>query len=165
MKLRTKLSVAECKTRLGSATDLRGLALSWEAAGAGAGAVVGEFRGSAFRLHTRKYYSNSFAPFFYGNLTEAGGGAIIEGDFRMNPFVRLSVLFWLAFLVLFGLSALIVPAEANLGKQKGRGWFFAALFLLAFLGLAFVQLGKWLTRGEEKVILAFLQSTLEAGDE
>jgi len=91
MKLRTKLSLAECRERLGSATDLRGLALSWD--GEGPGTVVGEFRGSMFRLHTRKYYNNAFAPFFYGKLTEADGGAILEGGFRMNPFVRLSMLF------------------------------------------------------------------------
>jgi hypothetical protein len=164
MKLRTKLSLAECRERLGSATDLRGLALSWD--GEGPGTVVGEFRGSMFRLHTRKYYNNAFAPFFYGKLTEADGGAILEGGFRMNPFVRLSMLFLISCVLLFGAAAIIVPAPAQpSGGVGGRGWFFGGLALAAILGVGLVQAGKWLGRGEQEVIHAFLKSTLEADDE
>jgi hypothetical protein len=163
MKLRTKLSLAECRRRLGSSTDLRGMALSWDAEAPGA--VLGEFRGPVFRLHTPKYYRNSFAPFFYGKLTEADGGAMLEGDFRMNPFVRLFMVFWLSFILLFAAGALIVPAQAHSASGLGRGWFFAGLVLLAILGGGLVQVGKWSGRGDEEVIHSFLKSTLEASDE
>jgi hypothetical protein len=160
MKLRTKLSVADCRKRLASATDLGGLALSWDANGPGA--VVGEFRGPLFRLHTKKYYSNSFAPFFYGKLAEADGGAILEGGFRMHPFIRLFMVFWFAFLLLFGAGGLIVPALPHPAVGIGRSCFFSVLALLAVVGVGLIQLGKWLGRGEKEVILSFLETTLEA---
>jgi hypothetical protein len=163
MKLRTKLSIAECRSRLGSATDLGGMALSWDSAIPGA--VVGEFRGQVFRLHTPKYYKNAFAPFFYGQLSAADGGTTLEGNFRMHPFVRLFVVFWYSFLILFGVAALIVPAAKIPASGISRTWYFAGLGLLAILGLAVVQIGKWLGNGEQGVIHSFLKSTLEATDE
>lgn len=163
MTLRTKLSLEDCKARLRSATDLRGLALSWDAKTPGT--VVGEFRGSAFRLHTMKYYNNPFAPLFYGNLTDGDGGAILEGRFRMNPLVRLCMLFWLAFLVLFGVGAIIVPAPLHPFGGIGRGWLFAGLAFLALLGVGLIALGKWLGRSEEAVVHSFLKNTLVGGQE
>jgi hypothetical protein len=163
MKLRTKLSVAECRTRLGSATDLGGMALSWDSAAPSA--VMGEFRGPVFRLHTKKYYSNSFTPFFYGKLTEADGGAVLEGDFRLHPFIRLFMLFWFSFLILFGASAIIVPPMPSPTGGVNRHFFYMGLALLTILGLGFVQFGRWLARGEREVIHSFLKSTLEANDQ
>jgi hypothetical protein len=163
MKLRTKLSIAECRARLGSATDLGGMALSWDSAGPGA--VLGEFRGSVFRLHTRKYYQNSFVPFFYGRLSSVDGGAILEGSYRLHPFVRLFLVFWFSFLILFGLAAIIVPAAVHPASGISRNWFFAGLALLAILGAAVVLVGAWLGRGEQEVIHSFLKSTLEAEDQ
>jgi hypothetical protein len=163
MKMRTKLSIADCRTRLGSATDLGGLALSWDAAAPGA--VLGEFRGSVFRLHTKKYYNNSFAPFFYGKMTESDGGTVLEGGFRLHPFVRLFMLFWFSFLVIFAAGALIVPAPPHPPGEGGRGWFFAGLGVSALLGAGLILCGQWLGRGERTVIHSFLKNTLEARDE
>jgi hypothetical protein len=163
MKLRTKLFLADCRSRLGSNTDLGGMALSWDSATPGS--VLGEFRGPVFRLHTKKYYSNSFTPFFYGKLAEVDGGTVVEGEFRLHPFIRLFLLFWLAFLLLFGASAIIVPAPQHPVSDIPRGWFYAGIALLAVVGVAFVQLGRWLARGEREVIHSFLKSTLEADDQ
>jgi len=163
MKLRTKLFLADCRTRLGSGTDLGGMALSWGAATPSA--VVGEFRGSAFRLHTKRYYGNSFTPFFYGKLAEVDGGTVVEGDFRLHPFIKLFLLFWLAFLLIFAASAIIIPAPQHPASNISRGWFYAGLALLVVLGVALVQLGRWLARGEQEVIHSFLKSTLEADDQ
>jgi len=163
MKMRTKLFLDDCRTRLGSGTDLGGMSLSWDAAAPGT--VVGEFRGPAFRLHTKKYYNNSFSPFFYGKLAQVDGGTILEGDFRLHPFIRLFLLFWIAFLLLFAASALIVPAPAHPASGISRGWFYAGLAGLAVLGVGFVELGRWLARGEREVIRSFLKSTLQADDQ
>ena len=162
MKIQTKLSLEDCRAKLGAATDLRGMALSWDSAGPGP--VVGEFHGSVFRLHTKNYYSNSFSPFLYGKLLAADGGTILEGDFRLHPFIRLFLLFWLAFLVIFGASAFIVPAPQHPAGSIPRFWFYAGLALLAVVGIAFVQIGRWLARGEREVIHSFLKSTLEANE-
>jgi hypothetical protein len=163
VKLRTKLSLAEWRTRLGAATDLGGMALSWDAAGPTT--VVGEFRGPVFRLHTPKYYQNSFSPFFYGQLSSVDGGSVLEGSFRLHPFVRLFMVFWFAFLIIFGLAAIIVPAAHNPAGGDHRRWYFAGLALLAVVGVGLVQIGKWLGNSEQEVIRSFLKSTLEAAAE
>jgi hypothetical protein len=140
------------------------MALSWDAA-APSGAVVGEFRGPMFRLHTKKYYSNSFTPFFYGKLTEVEGGASLEGDFRLHPFIRLFLLFWFSFLILFAASAIIVPAPPHPPGSLNRQWFYMGLALLTLLGIGFVQIGRWMARNDREVIHTFLKTTLEAADE
>ena len=155
--------MADCRTRLGSGTDLGGMALSWDAQAPGA--VVGEFRDPVFRLHTKKYYSNSFTPFFYGKLTEVEGGTVLEGEFRLHPFIRLFLLFWLSFLVLFGLSAIIVPPPQHPDSGLNRCMFYTGLALLTVLGIGFVQFGRWMARGEREVIHSFLKNTLEAEDQ
>jgi len=162
MKLRSKLSVAECRARLASATDLRGFALSWDANGPEA--VLGEFHGNVFRMHTRKYYDNSFAPFFYGKLQAAENGSMLEGCFRLHPILRLFTLFWYSFILIFAAGALIVPFPEHPVAGVSRNWFFAVLAILAVLGGGLVQIGKWLARGEQEVIRTFLKSTLEAED-
>jgi hypothetical protein len=162
MKLRSKLSIADCRVRLGSATDLRGFALSWDANGPEK--VVGEFRGNVFRLHTRKYYDNSFAPFFYGKLRAVDNGSILEGCFRLHPFVRLFTLFWYSFILIFAAGALMVLPPRHPVAGFSRGWYFVVLGVLAVLGGGLVQVGKWLARSEQEVIRSFLKSALEAED-
>jgi hypothetical protein len=159
MKMRTKLTIAECRKRLGSATDLGGMALSWDSNGPGP--VVGEFRGAVFRLHTKKYYKNSFAPFLYGKLTEEDGGTTVEGSFRMHPFIRLFMVFWLGMLIVFGAGALIVTPPAQPG---GQARFFAGIVALALGGGVLMLTGKWLGRGDTEVIRTFVATTLEAKD-
>jgi|GEM_PF-2369689 hypothetical protein len=163
MRLSTKLSLADCRTRLGSATDLGGMALSWDAAAPGP--VLGEFHGSVFRLHTKKYYSNSFTPFLYGKLTQVDGATMLEGEFRLHPFIRLFLLIWFSFLIIFAVSPIIVPAQHNPVSGLNRQLFYSGLAVLAFLGIVFVQVGRWLARGEREVIHAFLKKTLEADDQ
>jgi hypothetical protein len=162
MKLLTKLSIAECRARLGSATDLGGMALSWDAQGPAT--VVGQFRGQMFRLHTRKYYQNAFAPFFYGQLSAADDGAVLEGSFRMHPFARLFMLFWFALIIVFALAPVIVPAAKYAASGLSRNWYLAGLALLVVTGAAFFQIGIWLASGEKDVIHTFLKNTLEAQD-
>jgi hypothetical protein len=162
MKFKTRMPIAECRSRLASATDLRGLALSWDAEGPGT--VVGEFRGRAFRLHTKRYYDNAFAPFFYGTLIGLEDGTMLEGRFKMHPFIRLFTLFWFSILVVFAAGALMVPAQGHPAGGAGKGLFFAVLAGLAVLGVVLVAMGRWLARAERDVILSFLKNTLETTD-
>ena len=157
----TKISVAQCRSRLEATTDVQGLLLSWKT-DRNSLKVHGEIRGEAFRLHTRRFYVNSFAPFFYGRLGEADGGAVIVGEFKMNPLIRLLTVFWFSFIALFAVGALIVPAKQVPGIGAGRMTLFIALACLAAVGAGVVQCGRWLGRSEEEVILDFLKTELEA---
>src|SRR5438034_1151738 len=93
MILRTRIPIDECKTRLASAVDAERLAFA--ASGyAGSKPMLGKFRDATFRLQKRRCYRNSFAPFFFGRFVVSAGGTVIEGDFRMHPFVRVFMIFW-----------------------------------------------------------------------
>ena len=83
----------------------------------------------------------------------------------MHPFIRLFMVFWFAFLLIFGAGALIIPASAHPAVGIGRGCFFTVLVVLALVGAGLIQFGRWLGRGEQEVIHSFLKSTLEASDE
>jgi hypothetical protein len=161
IKLRTSLSPDQCKARLASATDLSGLSLSWNST-ADAPPVLGDFRGASFRLHTSRYYTNSFAPFFYGKLLPSDNGTLIQGEFKMHPFARLLTLFWFSFIGIFAAGGLIVPMQDQPLTGLGRRVFFEALVGFAILGVVLVKFGQWLGRGEHKTILDFLKSSLEA---
>jgi len=163
-KLKTKVPVDECHSRLQATTDVEGLLLSWNSDG-DSPKVHGEFRGRAFRLHTRRFYVNSFIPFFYGRLEPADGGTVIEGRFKMNPLIRLLTVFWFSFIAVFAVGTIIVPARRVPGPGGGRMTLFVALVCLAVVGAGVVQLGRWLGRREEGVILSFLKNSLEATEE
>ena len=83
----------------------------------------------------------------------------------MHPFARLFMVFWFAFLIIFGLAAVIVPAAEHPASGISQRWYFAGLALLAIIGVGLVQIGKWLGNGEQEVIRTFLKSTLEAEEE
>ena len=152
MKLSTKLSIEECKSRITKAAEPPQF-------------ILGEFRGNSFRLRTRKFYINSFAPLFYGKFSERGAGSTLEGEFRMHTLVRLFMVFWFSFLALFGAALVVVPARIPLYREKDRWMLLAALGGLALFGLFFIMIGSWLARSEKTVIHNFLKTTLEAGDE
>jgi hypothetical protein len=164
MKLRTKFSPAECRTRLVSATDLGGLSLSWNGP-SDARKVLGDFHGATFRLHTARYYTNSFAPFFYGRMTACDNGTLIEGQFRMNPLARLLTVFWFAFVGIFAAAPLIVPMSKQPGTMVGPNTLYLALGCCLVLGIGLVVFGQWLGRGEKKVVLEFLKNSLEASSQ
>ncbi len=161
MKLRTQLSADECRKRLASGTDLGGLSLSWNTPAAGP-KVLGDFRGAAFRLHTGRYYTNSFAPFFYGKLSASENGTLIEGGFQMHPFARMFAVFWFSFVAVFAAAGFIVPMGKEPGRSVGRGTLFLALGSFVVAGVGLIKFGQWLGRGEQKTILDFLKTSLEA---
>ncbi|TMQ54627.1 MAG: hypothetical protein E6K74_05470 [Candidatus Eisenbacteria bacterium] len=131
MTLRTEIPIEECRARLAAGVDVERLAFSWSGH-AGSKPILGKFSETGFRLQKRRYYRNEFAPFFYGRFVSAYRGTVIEGEFRMHPFVRAFIVIWFSFLVAFG--------------------------------VALVMFGRWLGRGEERAIAAFLKSTFEANE-
>ena len=152
MKLSTKLSIEECRSRIVKAAEPPQF-------------ILGEFRGNSFRLRTRKFYINSFAPLFYGKFSERAGGSSLAGDYRMHPLVRLFMVFWFTFLALFAAALVVVPARIPLYRESERWMLLASLGGLSVFGMLFIVIGKWLARNEKTVIHNFLKTALEAEDD
>ena len=161
--LRTEIPIEECRARLAAGVDVERLAFSWSGH-AGSKPILGKFSETGFRLQKRRYYRNEFAPFFYGRFVSAYRGTVIEGEFRMRPFVRAFIVIWFSFLVFYLAIALIQLAMGRPGVQEDRvPLLLVPLCMMAF-GVALVMFGRWLGRGEERAIVAFLKSTFEANE-
>ena len=158
MKLHTRLPIEECKARLTSGVDAERLGFSWSGY-AGSKPILGKFRDNSFRLQKRRYYHNSFAPHFYGRLVPFGRETLIEGDFRIHRGVKVFMIAWFSFLILFTVATL-ASYISNRGGAKETFDLETAAGLAVF-GVALIKFGRWLGRGEERAILAFLKSTLE----
>ena len=161
--LRTPLPIEECKARLASGVDVERLAFTWSGH-AGSRPILGKFSENGFRLQKRRYYRNEFAPFFYGRFVRADRGTFIEGEFRMHPFARAFMIFWFSFLVLYFAVALVQYAMEPPGVRGGRGLLLVFPFGMMAFGIALVRFGRWLGRGEERAIVAFLKTTFEANE-
>ena len=143
--------------------DSERLTFSWSGY-AGTSEVLGRIRGMSFRLQKRRYYRNSFAPFFYGQFASADGGTIITGEFKMHPFVRVFMAFWFSFLAVFVLAALLLPSRGQPEAAGGRAFMLLVAGVLAAFGVGLTKFGQWLGYGEQQAITAFLKKTLETND-
>jgi hypothetical protein len=126
--------------------------------------ILGKLRDTTFRLQKRRYYRNSFAPFFFGRLVASDGGTLIEGEFRMHPFVRVFMTVWFSFLGLFSLTMLITVIAGRAEAQRTAALGLVIPAGMAAFGVALIKFGRWLGRNEETAIIAFLKSTLETND-
>jgi len=163
MTLHTRIPIEECKARLASSVDAERLGFSWSGY-AGSRPILGKLRGATFRLQKRRYYRNSFAPFFFGRFVAADGGTLIEGEFRMHPFVKVFMVVWFSFLSVFSVIVLIsvFARQADVQGSPVLGLVIPAG--MAAFGIALVKFGRWLGRSEETAIVAFLKNTLETND-
>src|SRR5882672_3711769 len=117
MTLHTRIPIEECKARLASSVDAEKLGFSWSGY-AGSRPILGKLRDSSFRLQKRRYYRNSFAPFFFGRFVASDDGTLIEGEFRMHPFVRIFMIVWFSFL---GVSSVIMLISVLAGQADVQG--------------------------------------------
>jgi hypothetical protein len=163
MTLRTRIPIEECKARLALSVDAERLGFSWSGY-AGSRPILGKLRDTTFRLQKRRYYRNSFAPFFFGRFVASNDGTLIEGEFRMHPFVRVFMIVWFSFL---GVPSVIMLISVFAGQADVQGSPILGLVIpagMAVFGVALVKFGRWLGRSEETAIVAFLKSTLETND-
>ena len=163
MTLHTRIPIGECKDRLSCAVDAERFSFSWSGF-AGSRPILGSVTDSGFRLQKRRYYRNSFAPCFHGRFLPSDSGTRIEGEFRMNPFAKVFMLVWFSFLTVF-IAVMLVSVIAE--RPDVRGGASSVLLVpvgMAAFGVALVKLGQWLGRGEERTIVAFLKTTLDAHD-
>lgn len=162
MTLHTRIPIEECEARLASSVDAERLGFSWSGY-AGSRPILGKLRDSSFRLQKRRYYRNSFAPFFFGRFVASDDGTLIEGEFRMHPFVRVFMIVWFSLLGVPSVIMLISVFAGQADIQDGPLALVLPAGMVAF-GVALVKFGRWLGRSEETAIVAFLKSTLETTD-
>lgn len=128
--------------------------------------VLGEVSGNTFRLQKRRYWKNDFAPHFYGRLLPGPGGTRIEGYFDMSPWVRRFMRFWLAGVVVIGGPiAILALMDMVTGSHRLTGDTRVGLIVppsMIIFGILLPRCGRLLGRGEESVILGFLEHTLAA---
>ncbi|MBS0658372.1 MAG: hypothetical protein JSR82_09040 [Verrucomicrobia bacterium] len=151
LTLRSSLPLEECQARLQTHADVERLGFTWTGY-AGSKPILVKLKGNDFRLQKRRFYHNSFAPLFYGRLQVAPTGTLIQGVFRLHPFVKVIMGLWLSGLAL--LLWLFYPGLV----QSPASW---AFFGLPVVGAAIVYSGTWLARNDKPAILSFLQTSLE----
>jgi hypothetical protein len=119
----------------------------------------------------RLLWSNSFAPVFRGRFTTENGRTVLRGHFQLRFFVQAFMTFWFAgvgfFVIALLTSALSTAAKAGAPWWRGLLYGFGAslpAFLLAFLGLGVVLVGRWLGRSDIPAIRCHVTETLQTVD-
>ena len=135
------LSIAECKQRITQGIDPENPFENWLSSRP----ILGRVYGDTVRLQCRRKYRNSFAPIYFGELEEASGKTYIHGHFRMH---------FLVINFLLSVVCMLTTASILSGQLVVCGMF---LPLLALIGA-----GYGMGKDEEKAIIQFLQTTLEA---
>ena len=159
--LHTRLSLAECQSRLAAAVDIQKLAFT-RSGYAGSKDILAKINGATFRLQKRRNYRNGFAPFLYGRLVATENGTRIEGKFRMHPAARAFMVFWFGFLALMAIAVLLLPAHGQ--PETARFSVLQVTAGLAAFGVALVKFGGWLGRNEREALVDFLKRTFVASD-
>jgi len=158
VELRTDLSPDECLRRLREAADPPQFGPFSLSGYKGSKPVIAKLTGTKIKLWKRRYYKNSFAPFFFGALVPQGAGTRIEGHFGMDPFVKVFLAFWLGAVFLGAVAAL--TARFSQGIPSGDLAAIVIPFAMILFGLALPRFGQWLGRSEKKDLLEFLQTAL-----
>jgi hypothetical protein len=156
--LRTDLGLEDCLRRLQGATDLAKRTIFSFSGYKGSHPVLSKLDGDKFKIWKRRYYRNSFAPFFFGTLTQDGRGTLVEGRFDMDPFVKAFVILWLAIVGLSGISE-VSSALSHGHSARTDVLFRGGMFLF---GLILPRFGQLIAKSEERFLRDFLESTLAA---
>lgn len=165
MTIQSPFSVEQCRALLQSTTVPES---TFGTMFLPAGKIIGKFSGDNFRLRQKKSYNNSFAPFFFGKLSQTSSGTEISGKFRMHPFVVAFMALWLGMVVVIGGTLCVVSlGEIVTGRippnQHGNVWLGVLIpMIMLIFGIALVSLGKWLGKRDEAAMTRFLQETFAA---
>jgi hypothetical protein len=156
----TQLSVEECRERLKRDTSP---APAFQFAMPDRETFYCKFSGHGFRLYALTgAWRNSMMPFFCGRLRSTEAGTILEGT--MGPHAIVKAFMWVWFSIAGFMLFLIASAAIS-----GTGHFavhpvIAALpiVFIAAMGGAIYKVGCMLGKVQERRMLEFLSSTLEA---
>jgi hypothetical protein len=136
VRLETRLTIEQCKDRLASSIDPERFAL-WTGY-AGSRPILGRIDDTSFRLQKRRSYSNSFAPFFFGQFVTFEKGARIEGSFRMHRLAKVFTAFWFSFL---GISSVTTLISVIAGRNKFQAAMLVPVGMMVF-GAALIKFGQ-----------------------
>jgi hypothetical protein len=167
-ELHTDFDAEECRRRLVGGVDPEKRTIFSLSGYKGSKPVIRWFDGYQFYLHKRRYWHNSFAPLFFGNLVSRDHGTTIEGYFDMPRFAKTFMRIWTAGVVLLG-SPIFALTLVDLLKGSHHTEGSAAVGLLVppgmvLFGLFMPKVGLWLSRNEESFIVEFLRENLLAGN-
>lgn len=82
----------------------------------------------------------------------------------MHPLVIVFMALWFSFLAVFIMLVFAFPPARGSGAQGGKASMLAVSVGMMAFGVAIVKFGQWLGRREERAIVVFLKTTLEAED-
>ena len=166
--LKSPLSINQCAENLALAINKESLLFAdWR----GKQPVIGAIHEHKFRIRKRRtYYTNSFAPFFYGTFHEDITGTLIEGYFSMHPVVKGFMIFWFAavtYAIIGGIPgiAIVLTDLVNFVSGKGIAHSYAGLSILVFMilgGIGVILIGQLFGLSEKKYLQGFLEKTLKA---
>ena len=166
MILHTSLSIDECRSRLASAIDEERWSFSLSGY-LGSKSILGNINGDEFRLQKRIFYRNNLRPFFFGKFVNYESGTLIEGEFKMPSIVRWLMIYGFSFLVFFLIiSIAIILVSLAMGRSDVRDNIVFVVFPLGMMafGIFLVKFSRWLCRGDENAIIAFLKDALQASE-
>lgn len=158
--LRTDLSVEECLRRLSEASDIGERTIFSFSGYKGSKPVLSKFNGNKFKLWKRRYYNNSFAPFFFGNLSREERGTRVEGRFGMDPYVKGFMIVWLSLAIVISLPILFSTLAHPI---HGDDW--AGVLIpvgMVCFGILLPKFGQLIGKGEERYLRELLETTLAA---
>jgi hypothetical protein len=160
LALRTDLGLEDCQRRLQEATDAAKRTVFSFSGYKGSRPVLSNLDGSKFKIWKRRYYRNSFAPFFFGTLSQENGGTRVEGRFDMDPFVKGFMIFWLAIVGFSGIAEVFSAlSHGHSSDARTQVLLIGGMFLF---GLILPRFGQFIGKSEERFLRDFLESTLAA---
>jgi hypothetical protein len=159
--LRTDLNMEECLRRLREGGDVAQRAIFSLSGYKGSKAVLSKFDRTKFKLWKRRRWSRyDFSPFFSGTLSPEGNGTRIEGNFGTSPLVKVYLIVWLTLAVVFSLPFFLGSLAHTI---RGTDWPGIAIPLgVLTIGVLMPRIGRLTGRREERFVLEFLVTTLEA---
>ncbi len=152
--LHSNKTISDCRTRLAGSVGFNTV-----------GPVLGSTSGDRFQLYVvRKDFRNSFAPHFYGKLTAAASGTVIEGKFRMHFFIRIFLSMWFTAVIAIGGRIAIFSIKSLVAGRSSEDTYIGLLVpgALILCGLLMVYWCKTLGTDDEAQIVTFLQNALNA---
>ena len=152
--LHSSRTISDCRSRLAGLVGFNTV-----------GPVIGSSSGDRFHLYVvRNDFRNSFAPHFYGRLTTATSGTVIEGKFRMHFFVRIFLSIWFTVVIAIGGRIVIFSIQSLVARRPTEDTYVGLFYpgVLFLCGLLMVYWCKTLGTDDEAQIVTFLQHTLNA---
>jgi hypothetical protein len=128
------------------------------------GTIMAKITGSSICLFAcgPRYLYNSFEPYFYGTVEPQALGSLIQGRFRVHPFVRLFMAFWFGVLGVAWLSILVAALLGRLSPGMPPLIALALPAAIALGGFMIVRLCSWLGDGQKKRICEFIEGVTQA---